>query len=101
MNIPGVKIAIACIPEAWCFYSDYDEPVRNIKCSMYIIKCVIKQLAGIRTCLYDLAVDIAINIFMNRFNFYNYDYVTILGDVLVCAGLDEWAMNYLKDKMKY
>ncbi|XP_063441217.1 uncharacterized protein LOC134721880 isoform X2 [Mytilus trossulus] len=100
MNVPGVKVITACIPETYCFYSNYDDPDRNVKCSMYIIKCIYKQLANIGTCLYDLAGDTAIDLHYNGLNFHNYDHVTLLWDVLICAGVDEWTMNYLKDMIQ-
>lgn len=101
MNLPGVKVITACIPEAYCFYSKYDDPDRNVKCSMYVIKCLYKQFANIGTCLYDLAADTGIDFYYNGLNFYNYDHFTILLDALVCSGVDRWTINYLIEMFKY
>ena len=76
-----------CMRELTCLLTDDDYS----KCAWYVVRCVSKHVVGTlsvgkASCLYDLVVDVAINIAYHRTSFKEYDYDKIIWNALACYG---------------
>ena len=93
---PVVKIVASCLPETYCYYAHFNDPKYYIKCTLYVLKCIFKEIVGITKCLYDVGGDVLIEWYQHGTYIKNYDYINIALDVLECTGADEWTLNYIK-----
>ena len=93
---PVVKIAVSCLPETYCYYEYFDDPKHYFRCTLYVLKCIFREIVGITKCLYDVGGDVLIEWYQHGTYIENYDYFTIAWDVLQCTGASEWTLNYIK-----
>ena len=96
---PVVNIVASCLPETYCYYEHYNDPEYYIKCTLYVLKCILKEMIGITKCLYDVGGDVFIEWYQHGIYIKNYDYINIALDVLKCNGVDKWTLNYIKNSL--
>ena len=93
---PVAKIVVSCLPELYCYYEYFNDPKHYIKCTLYVLKCIFKEIVGITKCLYDVGGDVLIEWYQHGTYIENYDYFNIAWDVFKCTGVDQRTLNYIK-----